>query len=90
MNMHSWLAEGSSWLWPNVAVHLWETTLLVGLVALGVRLLKRAPAGTRYWFWLLAAVKLLVPSVFRTKSPQQDFGVFGDPRFCCQKEPQAA
>ena len=63
MNMHSWLAEWSSWLWPNLVVHLWETTLLVGLVALGVRLLKRAPAGTRYWFWLLAAVKLVVPSV---------------------------
>ena len=30
---------------------------------MGVRLLKRAPASTRYWFWLLAAVKLLVPSV---------------------------
>lgn len=63
MNMHPWLAEWSSWLWPNVAVHLWETTLLVGLLALGVRLLMRAPASTRYWFWLLAAVKLLVPSV---------------------------
>ena len=63
MNVHPWLAEWSSWLWPNVVVHLWETTLFVGLVALGVRLLKRAPASTRYWFWLLAAVKLLLPSV---------------------------
>lgn len=63
MNMHPWLSEWSSWLWPNLVVHLWETTLFVGLVALAVRLLKRAPASTRYWFWLLAAVKLLVPSV---------------------------
>lgn len=63
MNTHSWLAEWSSWLWPNVAVHLWEATLFAGFVALGVRLLKRAPASTRYWFWLLAAVKLLIPSV---------------------------
>lgn len=63
MNMHSWLAEWSSWLWPNLVVHLWEATLFVGLLALGVRLLKRAPASTRYWFWLLAAVKLLIPSV---------------------------
>ena len=63
MNIHSWLSEWSFWLWPNVAVHLWETALFVGLVALGVRLLKRAPGSTRYWFWLLAAVKLLVPSV---------------------------
>ena len=63
MNIHSWLSEWSSWLWPNLVVHLWEAALLVGLVALGVGLLKRAPASTRYWFWLLAAVKLLVPSV---------------------------
>ena len=63
MNIHSWLSEWSSWLWPNVAVHLWETALFVGLLALGVQFLKRAPASTRYWFWLLAAVKLLVPSV---------------------------
>ena len=62
MNIHSWLSEWSSWLWPNVAAHLWETALFVGLLALGVRLLKRAPASTRYWFWLLAAVKLVVPS----------------------------
>ena len=63
MNTHPWLAELSSWLWPNVLVHLWEATLFVGLLALGIRLLKRAPASTRYWFWLLAAFKLLVPSV---------------------------
>jgi len=63
MNTHPWLAELSSWLWPNVLVHLWEATLFVGLLALGVRLLKRTPASTRYWFWLLAAFKLLVPSV---------------------------
>ncbi|MCY3759179.1 MAG: hypothetical protein OXG96_15790 [Acidobacteria bacterium] len=63
MITHPWLAEWSSWLWPNVLVHLWEATLFVGLLALGVRLLKRAPASTRYWIWLLAAVKLLIPSV---------------------------
>ena len=61
MNIHSWISEWSSWLWPNVAAHLWETALFVGLLALSVRLLKRAPASTRYWFWLLAAVKLVVP-----------------------------
>lgn len=63
MNLHSWLAEWSSWLWPNLLVHLWDTILFVALVALAVRLLKRAPASTRYWLWFLAAVKLLVPSV---------------------------
>ncbi len=63
MNIHSWLSEWSSWLWPNVWAHLWETTLFIGLLALAVWLLRRAPARVRYWFWLLAAVKLLVPSL---------------------------
>lgn len=63
MSIHPWLAEWSSWLWPNVWVHLWEATLFVGLVALAVRLLRRAPARVRYFFWLFATVKLLVPSV---------------------------
>ena len=63
MNVHSWLSEWSSWLWPNVWAHLWETTLFVGLLALAVWFLRRAPARARYWFWLLAAVKLIVPSL---------------------------
>lgn len=63
MNIHSWLSTWSSWLWPNVWAHLWETTLFIGLLALAVWLLRRAPARVRYWFWLLAAVKLLVPSL---------------------------
>ena len=63
MNIHPWLAEWSSWLWPNVWVHLWEVTVFVGIVALADRLLRRAPARIRYFFWLSAAVKLLIPSI---------------------------
>ena len=63
MEIHLWLEEWSSWLWPPILLHLWEATLFVGLVALGVRLLRPAPARTRYCFWLLAAAKLLFPSV---------------------------
>ena len=63
MELHLWLEEWSRWLWPWVLLHLWETTLFVGLVALAVRLLRLAPARTRYYFWLLAAVKLLFPSL---------------------------
>ncbi len=63
MNIHPWLAEWSSFLWPNVWVHLWETTVFVGLVALAVRSITRAPGRIRYFFWLTAAVKLLVPSL---------------------------
>ena len=64
MEIHLWLEGWSRWLWPWVFLHLWETTLFFGLVALAVRFLRRAPAGTRYFFWLAAAVKLLVPSLF--------------------------
>ena len=46
MNIHSWLSEWSSWLWPNLVVHLWEAALFIGLLGLGVQLLKRAPAST--------------------------------------------
>ena len=63
MNMHSWLSDWSSWLWPNVLAHLWETTLFVVLVVFAVRSLARAPGRIRYFFWLSAAVKLLVPSL---------------------------
>lgn len=64
MDIHLWLEEWSRWLWPWVLLHLCETTLFVGLVALAVRLLRSAPAQTRYFFWLAAAVKLLFPSIF--------------------------
>ena len=64
MELHLWLEGWSRWLWPWVFLHLWETTLFFGLVALVVRFLRRAPARIRYFFWLVAAVKLLVPSLF--------------------------
>jgi beta-lactamase regulating signal transducer with metallopeptidase domain len=51
-------------LWPWVLLHLCEASLFFGLVALAVRMLRAAPARTRYFFWLAATVKLLFPSVF--------------------------
>ena len=63
MEIHLWLEEWSRWLWPWILLHLWETTLFVGLVALAVRFLRAAPARTRYFFWLVAAVKLIFPSL---------------------------
>ena len=63
MTIHLWLEEWSSWLWPWILLHLWESTLFVALVALAVRILRLEPARTRYCFWLLAAAKLLFPSL---------------------------
>lgn len=64
MEIHLWLEDWSRWLWPWVLIHLCEASLFFGLVALAVRMLRAAPARTRYFFWLAATVKLLFPSVF--------------------------
>ena len=64
MEIHLWLEDWSRWLWPWVLLHLCEASLFFGLVALAVRMLRAAPARTRYFFWLAATVKLLFPSVF--------------------------
>lgn len=64
MEIHLWLEDWSRWLWPWVLLHLCEASLFFGLVALAVRVLRAAPARTRYFFWLAATVKLLFPSVF--------------------------
>ena len=63
MEIFLWLEEWSRWLWHWIFLHLCETTLFVALVALAVRSLRPAPARTRYFFWLVAAVKLLFPSL---------------------------
>jgi uncharacterized protein (TIGR03435 family) len=44
-----------------LANHLWQSTLFVAVVALLAFLLKRNRAQVRYWLWLAASVKFLVP-----------------------------
>lgn len=59
---HEWLAKEAAWVWPAVADHLWQATLFV-LIVLAVSLtLQRNPAKLRHSFWLLASVKLVVPT----------------------------
>lgn len=41
--------------------HLWQSTLVVGLAALVALALRENQARTRYWLWLAASVKFLVP-----------------------------
>ena len=43
---------------PN---HLWQSTVFVGVAALLAVALRRNHAGTRYWLWLAASVKFLIP-----------------------------
>jgi bla regulator protein blaR1 len=41
--------------------HLWQSTIFAGVVALFALTLRKYQARTRYWLWLAASVKFLVP-----------------------------
>ncbi len=41
--------------------HLWQSTLFLGIVALLARLLRKNQARIRYWLWMTASVKFLIP-----------------------------
>ncbi len=45
----------------SIINHLWQSTLVVLLALLLTWVLKRNQARTRYWVWMVASVKLLVP-----------------------------
>ena len=44
-----------------VAAHLWQSTLFAGVVALATLALRGNRARVRYWLWVAASVKFLVP-----------------------------
>ena len=41
--------------------HLWQSTLFAGAIALVALALRRNSPRTRYWFWLGASMKFLIP-----------------------------
>jgi uncharacterized protein (TIGR03435 family) len=41
--------------------HLWQSTIFSAIVALAAFALRRNPARARYWLWLAASLKFLVP-----------------------------
>lgn len=47
--------------WPQVADHIWQSTLFAGAAALVALALKQHQARARYWIWMAASVKFLVP-----------------------------
>jgi beta-lactamase regulating signal transducer with metallopeptidase domain len=55
----SWLTLES--FWKPVGEHLWQTTLLVAVVALLTVPLKKNRAEVRYTLWLIASLKFLIP-----------------------------
>src|SRR5215510_5525007 len=63
MSLHQWLANWSGWVWPWLANHLWQATIISGIAFLAVSLLlRRAPGRARYTIWLFASAKFVFPS----------------------------
>ena len=62
MTSHQLLAEWSQWFWPIFANHLWQATLFAFAVWFAVKFFNRAPARFRYFLWLGALTKFLIPS----------------------------
>lgn len=60
----SWFLHGLNvWseAWANLAwAVFWQSTLLIGLIALLALLLRRSSPTVRYWLWQIVAIKLLV------------------------------
>ena len=48
-------------LGPAMANHLWQSTLFALCMALLAVLLRKGPAHVRFWLWLAASLKFLLP-----------------------------
>src|SRR5215813_13720547 len=44
-----------------MTAHLWQSTLFAGLAALLALTFRRQRAGIRYWIWMTASLKFLIP-----------------------------
>jgi hypothetical protein len=47
--------------YPVITTHIWQSTLFAAATGLRTLPLKKNPARTRFWVWLTALVKFLVP-----------------------------
>ena|SRR5438093_5717876 len=57
-----------------LANHLWQSTIFAGAVVLLTLVLKTNRAQARYWLWLAASVKFLIPfSLLVTTGPLRSF-----------------
>jgi bla regulator protein BlaR1 len=48
--------------WSFVINHLWQSTVFAAIAWCAVLALRNAPARLRYWIWVIASVKFIVPS----------------------------
>src|SRR5580693_3672722 len=59
------LAKYLSGMWPSVAPamgnHLWQSTLFAVVAGLLTLMLRKNQARARYWLWLAASLKFLIP-----------------------------
>ena len=62
MSFHQWLYDISSNVWPFVANHLWQTTLVCGLAMMAIFFLNRESARARYAVWMIISLKFALPS----------------------------
>ncbi len=56
LHLNQWAAIWAELMWAV----LWQSTLLIVVVALIARLLRRASPVVRYWLWQIVAIKLLL------------------------------
>ena len=57
----AYLSEFWKTIAPGLGNHLWQSTLFAAAAGLFTFILRKQPARTRYWLWLAASLKFLVP-----------------------------
>ena len=57
----NYLSEAWSSLAPALGNHLWQSTVFVITAGLLTLILRKNHARVRYWLWLAASVKFLIP-----------------------------
>jgi len=58
---HEWLSNLSVWWWPQVADHLWQSTIFALLIVAATFVLRHGAARGRHALWMLASVKFMIP-----------------------------
>jgi TonB family protein len=61
MISHEKLVEFSAVLWPALADHLWQATIVVGLCLLALPAFRGAGAKSRHILWAVAFVRFIIP-----------------------------
>src|SRR5262245_27459802 len=62
MTVHQRAAEWAAWVWPLIANHLWQATLVALIAFAIIALLEKGPGRARYAVWLIASAKFALPS----------------------------